>query len=149
VRATGPLADSVRAFAVNMGALLRAKNTDAVIALYGDTTHFVHVEDGVVMPWSELARSMRTFFAAPTPNEVRLIGEPGVTMIDRNTAVLYVTHGSNATAGRPAHVGVWTGVLRRGADGWRIVHSHSSDRRSDQGARSDLELVARSPRLLH
>jgi ketosteroid isomerase-like protein len=127
-RASGPLADSLRAFAIDMAALLRARDVDAVVGLYGDTTHFVHVEEGTVIPWSQLSRTMRTYFATATTNPVTVVGEPGVTLVDRNTAVVYVTHRSDASAGRPAHDGVWTGVLRRGSGGWKIVHSHSSDR---------------------
>jgi hypothetical protein len=43
-------------------------------------------------------------------------------------AVIYVTHRFDAVGGRPAHVGVWTGVLNRFPDGWKIIHSHGSDR---------------------
>ena len=138
-RADGPVADSVRAFAHQMAELLRfrceygqgslrARNADAVIALYGDTTHFVHVENGVTIPWAQLARSMRTFFATATSNRVRVIGEPDVAIIDRNAAVVVVTHTTDVQTGRAVHEGVWTGVLRRESGGWRIIHSHSSDR---------------------
>jgi ketosteroid isomerase-like protein len=123
------LADSLRAFAVDMGATLRALDIDGVIRLYGDTTQFVHVDNGVVIPWRELSRMMREFFRTAKSNPVDVIGEPGVTLIDRNTAAVYVSHRFGATAHGPAHEGVWTGVLKRGPNGWRIMHSHSSDKR--------------------
>jgi ketosteroid isomerase-like protein len=78
---------------------------------------------------------MRTYFATNTTNPVRVIGEPGVTLIDRNAAVVYVTHTTEGRADRAAHEGVWTGVLRREPGGWKIVHSHSSDRRNQRGER--------------
>jgi len=128
VRASGPLADTLRAFATDMVARLRALDANGVIRLYGDTTRFVHVDNGVVIPWGELSRMMRTFFATAKSNPVEVVGEPDVMLIDRNTAVVYATHRFAGTAEIPAHQGVWTGVLRRGADGWRVEHSHSSDR---------------------
>jgi hypothetical protein len=76
-----------------------------------------------------LARDMTQYFASVKSNPVSVVGEPGVTIMDVNNAVVYVTHRMEATEGRAAHAGVWTGVLHRFPDGWKIVHSHSSDRR--------------------
>ena len=128
VRAEGPLADSLRAAAHRMIDLLRDRDTSGLIALYGDTLHFVHVEDGNIIPWPQLSTMMRSYLATVTSNPMSVIGEPGVTLIDQNTAVLYVTHRFEGSQGRDAHEGVWTGVLRRFAAGWKIIHSHSSDR---------------------
>ena len=133
-RATGPQADNARAFAVRMVSLLRARDAAAVVALYGDTTHYVHVENGVVIPWSQLSQMMRTYLATATSNPLRIIGEPGVTVIDANTAVVYVTHHFDPLEGRPAHDGVWTGVLHRDGGAWKVVHSHSSDRSPSEPA---------------
>jgi hypothetical protein len=135
-RASGPQADSLRAFAFRIVTLLRARDVAASLALYGDTTHFVHVENGVVIPWSQLSAMMRAYFATVTSNPVRIVGEPGVTVIDANTGVLYVTHRFDAVGDRAAHDGVWTGVVRRYGNSWKIVHSHSSDRPSADSARS-------------
>jgi ketosteroid isomerase-like protein len=129
VRASGPLADSLRAFAYRTVELLRNLDVRGSIALYGDTAHFVHVENGNVIQWSQLSTMMREFFRTAKSNPLSMIGEPGVTLIDRNNAVIYAVHHFDASEGRPAHDGVWTGVLHRTANGWRIVHSHSSDRR--------------------
>ena len=126
---TGPLADSLRTYVKSMVSLLRERNVDAAIKLYGDTTHFVHVENGVMIPWTQLAQMMRTYLRAASSNPLRLIGEPGVTVIDRNTAVVFAAHHFDDTPEAPAHDGVWTGVLRRGPSGWLVVHSHSSDRK--------------------
>jgi hypothetical protein len=126
-RAVGPLADSLRAFATGMADRLRALDLAGTLRLYGDTSHFVHVENGKVVSWSEMTTSMLTYFRTATSNPVVLVGEPGVTLIDRDNAVVYVQHRTEASAGREAHQGVWTGVLHRFRDGWRIVHSHSSD----------------------
>jgi hypothetical protein len=128
-RAVGPLADSLRAFALRMADLLRSRDAAAVIALYGNRSEFVHVDNGEVVPWSRLSATMTSYFATATSNPVSVIGEPGVTIMDGDNAVIYVAHHSAAHDGRPAHDGVWTGVLHRFSDGWRIVHSHSSDRR--------------------
>ncbi|HVT38222.1 MAG TPA: hypothetical protein VHE78_04220 [Gemmatimonadaceae bacterium] len=49
-RVDGPLGDSLPAFAGRMGRLLRDRETNAVLSLYGDTAHFVHVENGVIIP---------------------------------------------------------------------------------------------------
>ena len=127
--ATGPMADSIRAFVRDMAVLLRERKSAEVIALY-DTVGFIHIDDGVVTPWAELAKSMRTFFATAKSNPVRVIGDPGVVIVDRNTAVVYVDHTTDAVPGQEAHDGIWTGVLRRGAKGWKIAYSHSSDRPS-------------------
>jgi len=123
------LADSVRSFTLHMLELLRDRRANAVIALYGDTTHFVHVENGTVIPWSQLAPMVRTFLTTAKSNPVTAVGEPGVLMIDRNTAIVWAPHRFEASEGRPGHEGVWTGVLVRGRGGWKVVHSHSSDRR--------------------
>ena len=131
IGATGPLADSLRVYVKEMVVLLRERNVDAAIRLYGDTTRYVHVENGVMIPWRQLAYMMRTYLRTAKSNPLRLIGEPGVTVIDRNTAVVYAAHHFDATPEAPAHDGVWTGVLRRGPTGWLVVHSHSSDRRPD------------------
>lgn len=128
VRADGPLADSLRAAAHQMVDLLRNRDAGGVIALYGDTLHFVHVEDGNIIPWSRLAAMMRSYLDSVTSNPLSVVGEPGVTIIDADNAVLYVTHRFEGGQDRESHVGVWTGVLHRFADGWKIVHSHSSDR---------------------
>ena len=113
-----------------MAALLRARNTDAVIRLYGDTVRFVHIENGNIIPWSQLSAMMRQYFATVTENPVSAVGEPGVLVIDRNTAIVWVVHRMGETDRGPAHEGTWSGVLRRIDGAWRIVHSHSSDRRS-------------------
>jgi hypothetical protein len=128
-RAAGPLADSLRAFALGMAAMLRNLDAQGTIALYGDRSHFVHVENGNVIPWSELSGMMTSYFATAKRNPLSVIGEPGVTIVDESNAVVYVVHHFDANEGRPAHDGVWTGVLHRFPDGWKIVHSHSSDRR--------------------
>lgn len=129
-RAVGPLADSLRAFAFRMADLLRNRDAVGTIALYGARSHFVHVDNGNVIPWSELSAMMTSYFATAASNPLSVTGEPGVTIVDQDNAVVYVAHQVEATEGRPAHGGVWTGVLHRFADGWKIVHSHSSDRRS-------------------
>jgi hypothetical protein len=125
--ATGPMADSVRAFIREMAVLLRERKSDEVVALY-DTVGFMHVDDGVVTSWAEMAKSMRTFFATAKSNPVRIVGEPGVVIVDRNSAVVVVDHTTEPVPGQQAHDGIWTGVLRRGATGWKIAFSHSSDR---------------------
>jgi hypothetical protein len=129
IGARGPLADSLRTYVKEMVGLLRERNVDAAIRLYGDTTRFVHVENGVMIPWAQLANMMRTYLRAAPANPLRLIGEPGVVLIDRNTAVVYAAHHFDDTPEAPAHDGVWTGVLRRGPNGWLVVHSHSSHRK--------------------
>lgn len=130
-RTVGPLADSLRVFALVMGDMLRQRDAKGTMALYGDRSHFVHIDNGNVIPWPQLSEMMTSYFSTAKTNPVSLVGEPGVTILDENSAVVYVTHHAAAHEGRPAHVGVWTGVLRRFADGWKIVHSHSSDRRPE------------------
>lgn len=71
---------------------------------------------------------MRRYLASATSNPISIQGDPGVTVIDRDNAVLYVTHRFDGGPDDDAHEGVWTGVMHRFAEGWRIVHSHSSDR---------------------
>jgi hypothetical protein len=126
-RAEGPVADTLRGFALRMAELLRSRDARGTLGLYGDTAHFVHVENGNVIPWSRLSAMVTAYFDSATDNPVWVVGEPGVTRIDAHNAVLYVTHRSGGE-GRVAHAGVWTGVLHRFPEGWRIVHSHSSDR---------------------
>jgi hypothetical protein len=135
VRAAGPVADSLRGFAFEIVARLRARDAAGTLALYGDAAHFVHIDDGRLIPWTSLSVMVRRYFAEVTSNPVRVVGEPGVTITDADDAVLYVTHCFGATAGHPAHAGIWTGVLHRFPAGWRIVHSHSSALPS--GATSD------------
>lgn len=127
-RAEGPLADSLRLFAMHMAELLRARDADAVAALYGDTLDFVHIDNGHVVTWAQMAPMMRNYLRTADANPIYVVGEPGVTVLDQNTAVVYIVHRIEAHAGRPGHEGVWTGVLRRQREGWTIVHSHSSDR---------------------
>lgn len=112
-----------------MPEIFRRMDIKAAVALYGGYAHFVHVEDGNIAGWPQLEKQMTDYFATARSNSVSIIGEPGVIVLDANNAVLYVTHRMEATEGRPAHVGVWSGVLHRFTDGWRVVHSHSSDRR--------------------
>ena len=126
-RSEGPLADSLREYGVRIGTLLRAMNTAAVLDLYGAHDAFVHVENGTALSWPELSSMIRTYFATADSNPVSIIGEPYVLLIDRNNAVLMVQHRMEAVAARPAHTGVWSGVLHRTDAGWKIVHSHSSD----------------------
>jgi hypothetical protein len=127
-RATSPLADTLRAFARNMGEIFRRMDIKATVALYGGYAHFVHVEDGNIETWPQLEKQMTEYFATAKSNPVSVVGEPGVIIMDANNAVLYVTHRMEASENRPAHIGVWSGVLHRYADGWKVVHSHSSDR---------------------
>jgi hypothetical protein len=42
----------------------------AVIALYGNTSQFVHVDNGEVVPWSRLSEMMTSYFATVTSNPV-------------------------------------------------------------------------------
>lgn len=128
VRAVGPVADSLRATALRMIEYLRDRDVRSLIAMYGDTLHFVHVEDGTAIPWSELSPMMRNYLSSVTSNPIVAIGEPGVTLIDDRNAVVYVRHRFEGGSGREAHDGVWSGVMHRFADGWKIIHSHSSDR---------------------
>lgn len=125
---SSPLADSLRAFAHHMAALLRGLDAEGTLALYGDTSGFVHVENGRVIAWPELSAAVRRYLSTARSNPVSVVGKPGITIADADNAVVYVTHRFDATAGRPAHGGVWTGVLHRFPEGWRIIHSHSSDR---------------------
>jgi hypothetical protein len=130
VGATGPLADSLRAFAFRMAEGLRRMDAPAVLALYGNPEQFVHIEDGHAIPWPRLSSMIREYFATATSNPVEIVGRPGVVLLDPNHAVLYVHHRMGAEGSRPGHEGMWTGVLRRERSGWTIVHSHSSDRGS-------------------
>jgi ketosteroid isomerase-like protein len=110
-----------------MAELLRVRDADGVIALYGDTARFVHVDNGEIVPWSRLAPMMRTFFATARENPITVVGEPGVVVMGRDHAVVVVVHRAQRQGEAP-HEGVWTGVLHRDGGKWRIVHSHSSDR---------------------
>jgi hypothetical protein len=124
------LEDSLREFGVRMKDLLRARDTERVIALYGRPDTFVHLENGHIMTWPALESAMRTYFSSVRENDVDIVGAPVVQLLDRNHAVLYMTHRftpSAGYAGRGGHEGVWTGVLERLDGKWRIVHSHSSD----------------------
>jgi SnoaL-like domain len=126
----GALADTLRGLAVGMAERLRARDAEGTLILYGDTLHFVHVENGTVIPWARMAPMVRSYLASAAENPVFLVGTPGVTIADRDNAVVYATHRIDSTAGHPGHSGVWTGVLHRFPEGWRIVHSHSSDSRA-------------------
>jgi hypothetical protein len=125
--AGGALADKLRTWTFRMAALLRSRDAQGTLDLYGDTAHFVHVDNGEVIPWPRLSDMIRRYFATARSNPISIVGEPGVRIADAHNAVLYVRHSFDSTNGRPAHAGVWTGVLQRFPDGWRIVHSHSSD----------------------
>lgn len=70
---------------------------------------------------------MRSYLDTVTTNPLLVVGEPGVTLTDRDNAVVYVTHRFGQSGSGGAHNGVWTGVRHRLRDG-RVVHSHSSDR---------------------
>lgn len=122
------LADSLRAFAYHMADLLRTRNVGGVVGLYGDTVQFVHIDNGDIVPWSQLSVSMRRYLETATSNPLTLVGEPGVTIVDTDNAILYLVHRFAGSGGMEPHEGVWTGVLHRFQSGWRIVHSHSSDR---------------------
>jgi hypothetical protein len=128
-RVSGPLADSLRGFAHQMVALLRDRDAEGALGMYGDTSQFVHVDNGRIIPWPELSGSVRRYLSTATNNPLTVVGQPGVSITDPDNAVLYVTHDFGAAGGRPAHRGVWTGVLHRFPEGWKVVHSHSSDRR--------------------
>lgn len=91
LRATGPLADSLRSIAIRMVELLRNRDSRGVVALYGDKSHFVHIDDAAVIPWSRLAPMMRSYLDSVSSNPLYVVGEPGVTLIDNNNAVLYRT----------------------------------------------------------
>jgi ketosteroid isomerase-like protein len=122
------LADSLRTFVVHMGDLLRARDANAVLGLYGDPAHFVHIENGAVVGWTDLSASMKQYFASTTVNPLHLVGEPGVQVLDHDNAVVYAVHHFDGIQGRSAHDGVWSAVLHRYASGWKIVQEHSSDR---------------------
>ena len=126
-RTSGPLADSLRAFAFRMADLLRRMDADGVLDLYGDHEHLVHIEEGRAIPWAVLSTMIPRYFATAASNPVYVVGEPGVVLMDGDHAVIHVEHRMSAVGGRPAHQGMWTGVLRRYPEGWKIVHSHSSE----------------------
>jgi SnoaL-like domain len=123
------LADSLRGFALHMAAMLRNRDLAGTLGLYGDTANFVHIEHGEVITWIEMSAMVRKYFATARSNPVRVIGEPGVTIADADNAVVYVTHRLDSPVDSLAHGGTWTGVLHRFPQGWRVIHSHSSDRR--------------------
>lgn len=121
------LADSLRDFAHQMADLLRDRDGPRVVALYGDTLHFVHVEDGNIIPWSQLSPMMRRHLETTTSNPLTVVGDPGVTIVDLDNAVVYVVHRFEGATDMGPHEGMWSGVLHRFRTGWRIVHSHSSE----------------------
>jgi ketosteroid isomerase-like protein len=123
-----PEVDTLRALAFRMADLLRRRDAEGALSLYGDTARFVHVENGEVIPWERLSTMMRTYLATVDSNPVSIVGNPVVLVLNRTAAVVYLTHRFGGARG---HDGVWTGVLRRESEGWKIVHSHSSDRRPD------------------
>lgn len=120
------LADSLRAFAFEMAAMLRYRDAAGTLRLYGDTAQFVHIDDGELIPWARMSAMVRRYLAEAESNPICVVGEPGVTIMDADNAVVYGNHHVGATPGRPAHGGIWTGVLHRFPTGWKIVHSHSS-----------------------
>jgi ketosteroid isomerase-like protein len=124
--ADAALADSLRSFAVTMGNRFHARDAEGVIAMYGDSATYVHINNGVVASYAQVTRNLRAGFAGPGTNPVWFVGEPRVVLLDANTAVVYYAMRIDAVGGRSAQEGMWTGVLRRGAEGWRIAHSHAS-----------------------
>jgi hypothetical protein len=127
------LADTIRTFAFRMGELLRDRRADAAIALYRRSPDLVHIENGEVIAIPVLLESMARFFSTARSNPVSIVGIPGVTILDSSNAVVYLVHRLGAAEGRPAHEGIWSGVLHRFPDGWKIVHSHSTDRVANAG----------------
>ena len=43
-----------------MAALLRSRDAGGTLGLYGDTSAFVHVDNGRITAWPELSAAMRT-----------------------------------------------------------------------------------------
>ena len=119
------LTDSLGRHAEEMLATLRRMDVSRVIAMYGRTEAFVHVDIGQEVPWQRLEPQMRQYFAAAKENDVRWLRPPKVLVMGENAAVVWGAH--RVRSGSDSHDGVWTGALERIGGEWRIVHSHSSD----------------------
>ena len=117
--------------AEEMLAALRAKDADRVLAYYAPPPDFVHIDNGTPIPWPQLQAGVRTFLKSVRVNDLYWKGKPNVLLVSDTTAVIHGWHTASGIAGDrtplKSHSGYWTGVFRRTADGWRIVHSHSSD----------------------
>lgn len=127
LRTSGALADSLRTYAATMGAMFHARDAEGVVRLYGDTSVYVHINNGSVGSWAQTAGNLRASAKAGSgPSPVTFTGDPKVVILDDNAAVVYYNLHIDAVGGGPAQDGMWTGVLRREPDGWKIVHSHAS-----------------------
>jgi hypothetical protein len=92
-----------------------------------------------------MAASMRTYSAKATRNPVVVVGEPGVTLIDRDNAVVYVLAPGPAERWHPR--ARFRGPVQRLAH-VRTIWSPNDIRRrpcSAQASRRALELVLGSP----
>jgi len=127
LRTSGALVDSLRAYATTMGTMFHARDAEGVVRLYGDSSIYVHINNGSVGSWAQTARNLRGSAAAGGgPSPLTFTGEPKVIVLDDNAAVVYYDLHIDAIGGGSAQDGVWTGVLRREPDGWKIIHSHAS-----------------------
>ena len=127
-RLDAALADSLRGWVVNMGVRFHARDAEAMIAMYADSAYYVHIGDGVVTPYAQLVRGLRASAGLTTHNPVSFVHEPRIIVLDSNTAIADYDYEMrpDPTVDRVTRAGIWTGVLRRGADGWHILHAHIS-----------------------
>ena len=127
IQTSGALADSLKAFITQMGSSFHSLEAEKVIAMYGDPGVYVHINNGVVGTEEQTAARLRAMSkSGAVVSPVTFFGDPNVIVLDSNVAVVYYQLRIDAPAGQLGQAGVWTGVLRRGADGWKIIHSHAS-----------------------
>lgn len=109
--------------------LLRSRDADAVLALYGRPNQFVHIDNGAVVQWDTLQREVRAYLDGTEENEIYWNGTPTVIVLNRGAAVVFGAHSFRTNdVAEDSHVGEWTGVFELIEGEWLLVHSHSSDR---------------------
>lgn len=121
--------DEVQNIAIEMLRHLRNRDAASVLSIYGRPDRFVHVDNGIVIPWVDLEPQVRTYLKNADRNEIYWLETPTVVVLSPDAVVVYGTHRfeSDSTGEHP-HVGEWTGVFQLIDERWRLVHSHSSDR---------------------
>jgi ketosteroid isomerase-like protein len=127
MQTSGPLVDSLRVLIVQMGSDFHSLDMSRVIAMYGDSSIYVHIFNGDIRNRAGTEDGLRLMTRSGMPTSpVTFRGNPRVIVLDQNVAIVYDSLRVDPPLKAPSQIGLWTGVLRRGPDGWKIVHSHGS-----------------------
>jgi ketosteroid isomerase-like protein len=125
------LTDSLTRFAQDAFSAIRNRDANRAIAMYDQSPRFLHGTNGTFETWAQLEPAMRAFLGAIKEANMQWVEAPRVLLVSRDVAVITGVSSFSGIdpEGRPipARRGASTMVVQRLAEGWRIVHTHSSN----------------------